>query len=233
LKIINRGLFALILLISFQSTIFADYLYVDEVTHNPAFKKEVELLGSELYEKTGIKVLLVMLRMLPKDKTIVDVEKEIASKYNEPVIILAFSQLDQRVDILAKPHSLYQLIDKKQILSPVASWLQSFFMAVFFTHSWDEFKDTLTNYGGTIIPLLAQKSKPKDEISKYSAAMFNGYADIIDQVAKSKGVEIKDSVGSTNQKAIFFVKLFFYGFIFYAIFMIIKRKIYRMRHKND
>jgi hypothetical protein len=232
LKSLVRGLFALILTTLFHTNIYAEYLYKDEVTKNPQFKQDVETLGKELYEKTGIKVKLVMLKMLPKGMSIVDYEKSLAKNAKEPTVYLTFSQLDQRVDILAYPHSLYQYFDKKQILSPVASWLQSFFMAVFFTHNWEEFKETVSDYGGTIIPLLAQKSKAKDEISKYSAAMFNGYADLVDQIAKNKGVELEHSVGNANQKSIFFVKLFFYGFILYAIFMYIKITLRKKReHK--
>jgi hypothetical protein len=50
----SRGLAALILTIFFQSTLSAEYLYKDEVTHNPQFKIDVNTLGAELYEKTGI-----------------------------------------------------------------------------------------------------------------------------------------------------------------------------------
>ena len=35
--------------------------------HNPLFNKTVEKLGSELYEKTGVSLRLVMLKKLPED----------------------------------------------------------------------------------------------------------------------------------------------------------------------
>jgi hypothetical protein len=203
----------------------ASFIVKDEVTHNPTFENDIEVMGQELYDKTGIAVKLLMIKKLPKGKSIAEYEKEIISNFNEPTILLTFSELDQKVDIIAKPHELYQLFDKKQILSPVASWLQSFFLAVFFSNSWDEFKETSSNYGGTIIPILAQKAKEPQKISKYSAALFNGYADIVDQVAKSKGVELEHAVSDTNKTALLFVKLFFYGFILYAIFLYIKRKL--------
>ena len=147
-------------------------------------------------------------------------------------MLLTFSKLDQKVDILAKPHDLYNLFDKKQILSPVASWLQSFFMAVFFTHSFDEFKKTANDYGGTIIPILAQKTKKPQEVQKYETAMFNGYADIVSQIAKNKGVELKHNVSDANKNVLFAVKVFFYGFILYAIFMYIKAR-FRRKKTND
>jgi len=212
-------------MVFFSSTLFSDYLYKDEVTSNPNFKKEIEILGSELYQKTGISVKLILLKKLPKNVHIAQYEKEIVKGFKQPTVVLTFSQLDQRVDILASPHSLYKYFDKKQILSPVASWLQSFFMAVFFANSWDEFKTTASDYGGTIIPLLAQKSKPKDEISKYSTAMFNGYADLVEQIASAKNVKLEHSVGNANKSTLMFLKIVFYGVIIYAILLTIRRKL--------
>jgi hypothetical protein len=230
----SRGLAALTLFLFLVSSLHARFIVKDEITANPTFENDIEVMGQELYDKTGIAVKLLMIKKLPKGKSIAEYEKEVVKNFSEPTILLTFSELDQKVDIIANPHELYQLFDKKQILSPVASWLQSFFLAVFFSHSWDEFKETSSNYGGTIIPILAQKAKEPQKVSKYSAALFNGYADIVDQVAKSKGVELEHGVSDTNKNSLFFVKLFFYGFILYAIFLYLKRKIaLRRQKKND
>lgn len=229
----SRGLAALIILLAFISSLNAKFIIKDEITNNPTFENDIEVMGNELYQKTGIAVKLLMIKKLPKGKSIAEYEKEVIKNFNEPTILLTFSELDQKVDIIAKPHELYNLFDKKQILSPVASWLQSFFLAVFFSHSWDEFKETSSNYGGTIIPILAQKAKEPQKISKYSAALFNGYADIVDQVAKAKGVELEHGVSDTNKNSLLLVKVFFYGFILYAIFMYIKLTLRKRRGKND
>jgi len=228
----SRGLAALIFIL-LTSVLHANYLYKDEITANKKFKEDVEILGKELYDKTGIAVRLIMLKKLPKGMSIVEYEKKVASNFDEPTVLLTFSELDQKVDILAKPHSLYQYFDKKQILSPVASYVQSLFMALFFSHSWKEFKETLSDYGGTIIPILAQKSKKGEEAQKYATAMFNGYADIIGQIAESKGVKLEHAVGNTNQNAILFIKILFYGFILYAIILYLKRKFFTKRQQND
>ena len=230
---LSRGLFALILLLLFSSAVDADYLYKDEITHNPQFRQDVEALGKELYEKTGIAVRIIMIKKLPSGESIAEYEKKIAQHFKEPTVLLTFSEMDQKVDILAKPHSLYKYFDKKQILSPVASYVQSFFMALFFTHSWDEFKETLTDYGGTIIPILAQKTKKEeDTINKYTTALFNGYADLVAQIAKAKGVKLEHDVGDTNQEVMTIIKVLFYGFILYAIFAYIKIRI-KQRGRNQ
>ncbi|MDD5372906.1 MAG: 3-dehydroquinate dehydratase [Sulfurimonas sp.] len=223
---ISRGLIALILTFVFNVSLSAQYLYKDEVIFNPAFSAEIEKLGLELYEKTGISLRLIMLKELPQGMSIVDYEKELMKEFSEPTILLTFSENNSKVDILAQPASLYEYFDKKQILSPVASAVQAFVMAVFYSDGFSSFKEIASSYGGTIIPLLAQKAKEGEVLGKYSGSMFNGYADIAEQVAKSKGVVLANAVGSANQNSILVVKVLFYGFILYGIFMYIKRKLF-------
>ena len=229
---LSRGLFALVFLTLFSSVVSANYLYKDEITGNKRFAEDIEILGKELFDKTGIAVRLVILKKLPDGMKIADYEKELVKKFNEPTVLLTFSAQDQKVDILANPHSLYQYFDKKQILSPVASFTQALFMATFFTHSWEEFKETASDYGGTIIPLLAQKSKkPGETEKKYAGALFNGYADIVDQIAKAKGVKLEHGVNDMNQEVLFVIKILFYGFILYAIFLYLKRRFSRKKEE--
>ena len=63
--------------------------------------------------------------------------------------------------------------------------------------------------------------------------MFNGYADIAEQIAQSKGVELENAVGDANRNTILIVKVLFYGFILYGIFLFLKRKLYLRRQKNE
>ncbi len=224
---------ALILTLFFSTSLGAQYLYKDEIIFNPLFNAEVEKLGLELYQKTGISLRLIMLKELPSGMSIVDYEKELMKDFSEPTIVLTFSEMNSKVDILANPASLYEYFDKKQILSPVASSVQAFVMALFYSDSISSFKEIATSYGGTIIPLLAQKAKEGEVLGKYSGSMFNGYADIAEQVASSKGVVLENAVGSANQNSIMVVKVLFYGFIVYGIFMYIKRKLYIKRQKIE
>lgn len=228
-----RGLTALLFLCLFYSSLIADYLYRDELIFNNSFKEEIEKLGSELYAKTGISLRLIMLKKLPQDQKMVDFEKELLKEFNEPTILLTFSELDSKVDIFVNDSSLYGHFDKRQVLSPVASPVQAFVVALFYNNGWDSFKDMAADYGGTIIPLLAQKAKEEELLGKYSGAMFNGYADMAEQIAKSKGVVLENAVGSANQTSIFLVKALFYGFIVYAILLYIRRKIEKRRQKLE
>ena len=221
----SRGLAALILAIFFHTSLTAEYLYKDEVIFNPSFNAEVEKLGSELYEKTGISLRLIMLKELPVETSIVAYEKELMKNFSEPTILLTFSEMNAKVDILANPTSLYEHFNKKQVLSPISSPAQAFIIALL---NFD-FSDMTS--GGTILPLLAGKAKKGEVLGKYSGSMFNGYADIAEQVAESKGVVLENAVGSANQTSILVLKVLFYGFIIYAIFLYIKRKLYIRRQK--
>ena len=233
MKFFNRGLFALILTICFQTTLTAEYLYKDEVTSNHEFSIEVEKLGKELYEKTGISLKLIMVRELPTGMSIVDYEKDIIKAFTEPTILLTFSELDSKVDILANDISLYKYFDKKQVLSPVASVVQAFTMALFYSESFESFKEIAGNYGGTIIPLLAGKAKKGNQVGKYSGSMFNGYADIAEQIAISKNVILENAVGNANQTSILIVKIIFYGIITISLIFYIKRKLYMRRQRLE
>lgn len=223
---ILKGLVALFIFL--QSSLFAEYLYKDEITSNSTFESDIQKMGEELYQKSGIKLILVMLKKLPDGK-MVELEKTILHEFNTPTILLAFSRDDMKVDILVNDPSLYNYFDKKQVLSPATSQVQALILALFYSDSFERFKDILTNYGGTILPLLSQKAKPNEEASKYSAAMFNGYADIAMQVAKSKGIKLDSDIGQSNQISIMILKSIFYGVILYALFLYIRNKIKRGR----
>jgi len=233
LKILKGGLFALILISLCQTQLVAEYLYKDEIIHNPKFAQEVESLGSELYKKTGVSLRLLMLKELPQDTIMYDYEKKILDGFDTPTILLTFSEMNTAVDIEANDKALYKYFNKKQVLSPVTSYVQAFIMAATYAKTWNQFKSMFTTTGGTILPLLGQKSKKKGTVKKYSAAMFNGYLDIAQQVAKAKGVTLDHGFSSdTNQTVLFYIKLFFYGFVLYAIIMYVRRFIYRRRHEK-
>jgi len=227
LKFLFRGLIALSLALIFQTNLSAKYLYKDEVIFNPSFTESVETLGNELYEKTGISLKLLMLKKLPDNTHIAEYEKTLIKEFSEPTILLTFSEMDSKVDILASDPSLYKYFNKKQVLSPVSSPVQAFVIALLNL----DFSDMTS--GGTILPLLAQKAKEKEILGKYSGSMFNGYADIAEQIADSKNIVLEHAVGNANKKSIFVVKIVFYGFLFYGIFMYIKRRLYFRKHRNE
>ncbi len=233
MKFFNRGLYALILTLIFQTQLVAEYLYKDDVISNPNFTQEIDEIGKELYEKTGISLRLIMIQKIPTGLSIVDYERKVMQDFHKPTILLTFSELDSQVDILASDISLYEYFDKKQVLSPVASPVQAFVMALFYSDSFASFKENISHYGGTIIPLLAIKSKKGELLGKYSGSMFNGYADIAEQIADSKNIVLKNAVGNTNKITINVIKVIFYGIILISIIMYIRKNLFYRRKKNE
>ena len=88
----------------------------------------------------------------------------------------------------------------------------------------DDFdKDTILSplpWSGTIIPLLTQKKN-----YSVSAAMLNGYADMVQQIADSKDIELKSGIGSTNRDMIMVLRLSIYLFLFIIIGWYFVRKV--------
>lgn len=220
----SRGLATLILLALLQTTLLAKYLYKDEVINNPRFNNEVELLGSELYEKTGISLYLIMIRDIPNGMDIVTYQKTIIKEFNEPAILLTFAELNGKVDIFANDDSLYKYFNKKQILSPVASIAQAIAMGVFFADEYDDLLVLIKNSGGTILPLLANKSKKGQHIGKYSAAMYNGYLDLGEQISRANNVELSMATGSGSENVMMSIKFIFYSIVLLALIMYIRNK---------
>ena len=234
MKSLTRGLFALILITIFQTQLFAEYLYKDEIIHNPKFTKDIETLGSRLFQKTGIALKLIMLKELPAGMSMIEYEKSILKDASVPTILLTFAEMDKSVDIEVNDKTLYKYFDKAQVLSPVTSNVQAFMLAVSCARNWDDFKKIVSHTGGSILPLLGVKSKEMTMATKYSAAMFNGYLDIAQQIARAKDVKLGDGFDSdTNQEMLFYMKVLFYSFVLYAIIMYIRRLIYKRNHKDE
>jgi len=227
----SRGLAALIFIVLFQNILVADeYLYKDEVIHNPKFTNDVNKLGSELYSKTGVSLRLICIKEFKPFKNILEYEKNIIQEFKEPTIILTFSELDKKVDIFTNDTSLYKYFDREQVLSPAASPLQALAIAITSSSSFDNFIAHLKDYGGTILPLIGLRTKKYEILGMYSAALYNGYSDISEQIAKSKGVTLENAAGNTNKNFLLMIKIIFYGTILFAIIQYVRRVIYRRTH---
>jgi hypothetical protein len=229
---ISRGLAALIFIIFFQTTLVAEYLYKDDVVNKLEFTENVEKLGAELYEKTGISLKLVMIRDLPFETDIQTYQEQIIKESDKPTILLTFAELNSLIDIHVSDPSLYKHFDKKQVLSPVASTAQAIVMAVLFAESFENFFELAGNSGGTILPLLGSKAKDGEITGKYAAAMFNGYVDIARQIADKQDVELSVGDGKSSKYVLTTIKVLFYGVILMAIVMYIRKKLYERRMKR-
>lgn len=229
----SGGLAALTLVFVFFSPLHAEFLYKDDVVKNPNFTQQIESIGSELKAKTGISLYVVMVRDLENNESISDFEKRLSAEMNEPAVIMTFIELQKQVDILARPASLYKDFNKAQVLSPNATFIGAVVSAVMFARSVDEVKELLSNSGGTILPILAERAKGDDIVKKYSVAMYNGYADVAEQIAASRGQTLSTSAGSGSQTFIDILRVIFYGIILYALFIYIRGRFFRKRETKS
>ncbi len=214
----TRGLTALIFSLLFSTSLFAEYLYQDDVVQRDSFQAEIEEIGTELYEKTGISLYLVMVRDLDENQTIAGYELALAKEMKEPAVILSFVELRKQVQILANPSSLYEDFDKEQVLSPSATFIGAVISSVMFAKNFDDVKEFMSSYGGVILPVLAERAKGDDIVNKYAVAMFNGYSEIAEQIADTHDVDLDSAAGNSNMFAVDVIRFIFYGTILYAIF---------------
>jgi hypothetical protein len=229
----SRGLAALILTLLFTLTLHAEYLYKDDVVKNPQFEEQINAIGTELKTKTGVSLYLVMVRDLDENQSIADFEKNLAAELKEPAVIMTFIELKQKVDILARPVSLYEHFNKGQILSPNATFMGSVVSAIMFARSFDEAAELISNRGGTILPILAERAKGDDIVSKYSVAMFNGYSDVAEQIAAHHNVTLSSSAGSGSKNFIDILRVIFYGIIIWAIIIYVRGKYFRKKKEPE
>ena len=228
----TRGLAALTFTFFFTLTLHANFLYKDDVVHNDKFAAEIEHVGQELYDKTGVSLYLVMVRDLEQNQSTADFEKSLTAELQEPFVLLTFVELRKEVEIFARPLSLYKDFDKKQVLSPNATFADALVTAVMFGRSWDNYKEMLDNYGGTILPLLGEKTKGADTVKKYSVAMYNGYEDISEQIAASRGIKLSSAAGNGGKIFLDLLRLVFYGTIIAALIIYIRNKLRKRKNAN-
>ena len=213
-----RGLAALIFILLFSTSLFAEYLYQDDVVQRDTFSKEINDIGQELYAKTGVSLYLVMLRDLEENQSIASYSLELAKTLPQPAVVVGFVELQKQVQIVASPSSMYDEFDKKMILSPNASFIGALVSSVMFARSLDDVKEEMSSYGGVVLPVLAERAKGKDIVNKYAVAMFNGYSETAEQIAATRNVTLKNAAGNGNQIAIDVIRYIFYGTILFAIF---------------
>lgn len=215
---ILRGLYALITTAILTTSLNAQYLYKDEVINNPDFTNEINKLGTELFEKTGVSLYLVTKKSLENNQSIADYEKELINELKEPAVLLTFVELDSKVDVMARPTSLYEDFDRRQVLSPYISLASKIMTVIVFARGFDEAKEVLSTPNGVMLPILGEKAKGKDIVSKYAVGTYQGYADIAEQIATKKGVVLENAPGDTNVILINVLKYVFYAMIVYGLY---------------
>ena len=161
--IISRGLAALILF--FSTTLFANYLYKDEVVFLDSVTKKINTIGKELQEKSSIGLYVVAIKKLPKNTTIFGYKKEIMQELGKNSVVLFLSESDKEVEIMVHSKELEELFDKPQILNP-------------------------TPNTGSILPILKNRSKDETKQENVGRAILSAYSDLANQIAHAKNISL-------------------------------------------
>ncbi len=178
-----KGLKALLqvplVVLFFTQIATADFIVIDEVVKKDGFNEQVEPMGEELYAKTGISVYLSLVKQTENNESIIEYQKKLIKTLQEPAILFSFVEGSKQVQIYAEDKSLYTLFDRKQIMDPVAIW---------------------PFFNGRVIPIISARAPVEiEDKDKYAVAMFNGYAEIVEQIAQTKGIVLKTAIGDTNK----------------------------------
>lgn len=192
-KLLQGGLLSIFFFLPLK--IFAlDAVLLNENILNQKVSTELNLIGKELYEKTG-----VFLGVMVSDKTPIEALLRTQKELPKSNIVLLLSKNSHKVDIVGSKGAL-ALIDKEAVLSPYSGT-------------------------GSILPILATN---KGDI--YNAAILNGYADISEQVARSRGVKLENSIGNANRDTINILRILIYGFICFALLYYVQRRMKRKKN---
>ena len=165
----------------------------------------MEKIATELFQKTSIEMFMLILHTT-NGENITKIAKEELAKHSDQSLILAFTEVEKKVDIVATS-SVLKLFDKEQVLSPFP-------------------------WKGTILPILGERIK-KDPREKYSVALFNGFADIAEQIANSKKVVLESAVGNANKFVLNIVRAIFYFIITLALGYMVFKKFFKKGENNE
>lgn len=136
------------------------------------------------------------------EKPLVVYEKERFSALHSPFAVLSLAMNEKKIDIFSAPE-LEEYFDKEAILSP---------------YPWE----------GSILPILTSKKK-NDNLN---AAVLNGFADLVEQIASNKGIVLDNAIGSTNRNMLNILRMIFYGSIILVVLVFLWRKVKRTVWKS-
>jgi uncharacterized membrane protein len=183
LTIVKRGFFIPLLFLLITSNLFSK-----NDINNFILSNKSNLLNQKLIKKInemGLELnsktgiyVFLSIQESLNGITIQNFEKNLSKDLPKPFVLMIFSKLDKKIDIISS-ESIKNKFDKEVILDDYA------------------------------IPLIVMKAKSGVDInSPYRAGIFNGYAEIIDEIAQSEKVELKSSIGNESKTSTDFLRYF-------------------------
>ncbi len=168
------------------------------IQNNSIINEKVSLKVESLGEELYKKTSIGVYVTLPvslEKKTVGDYAIKLAKTLKEPYVLLVLAKDEKQVEIV-NSKILDDQFDREGILSPFP-------------------------WSGSIIPLLSGK---KDN-DNYNVAVLNGYADIVEQIAKSQNIVLDGALGDTNRDIYHYLKIGIYSFLLIVFGQYFYRKV--------
>lgn len=192
-----------LLLLSFAQ---ANYFFIDDVIQVKEFDEKIQKIGVEIQQKTGWNLYLLATNDIGEQK-LLDFQKEHAKSFQKPYIVLAFATKQGVVE----SGKLDKRVGK---------------IGIYGTDGYAERIDREDILRHTLYPLLGAKVK-SDPRNKYITVLYNGYAEIADQIADEYNVDLESSDGNANRVVINVLRFFFYAMIIGAFGIFAYQKYYK------
>ena len=199
-----RPHFSLILFtLFFPTLIFAEPKFVlsNPGVMPPKEVEKIEQMGRELFEKTNVAVYVAVVEDLNETKP-VDFIKRVETSTPD-YLLLFFSLKPPAVNIFGSKNAK-RLVDIDEILSPLP-------------------------WRGSIRPVMSPAFSKSDS-AKQEVAILNGYAEIVDQAARSKGVKLESSIGSEGRTTFQWIRTLFYAIL---LLFVIQYLWYRRKNRGN
>ncbi len=157
--------FSLLVLLLLINTLQAKFLFNDHLI-SPRASEQIEKMGSELLEKSGINAYVVTTnKQLQRGVSVYDFLKQYSSM-SKPYVALVFAPNSKRIHIVSSSPELKAKLNDAEIL----------------------------NYAIKVIASVDKNSLQ----SKYDLGVVQAYSELCDQVAKSKGITLKNTIKASG-----------------------------------
>jgi len=186
---------------------------------DPRAHAKIDQIGNEVKDKLGINIYL-------------DIKGDNGISLDLPI--------KERIKLMKqKEQELVKNLQKPYVVLTLA--LDQKYTNILYTKDMAKIIDKDDILDGYVIPLLAAKDKNTLK-SKVSAAVFNGYAQIGDSIAKAKHIKLVSSIGSEGKITGTIWKVFMYTLVVIGVFayvvVIMREKKYKkeyneQHHKED
>ena len=186
-----RGVFAMLALTMFPLLLNATQ-FTTKLLRNDILKIEVvkliDTMGLELQAKTAVNAYAIATNEhFPEKFNLVEYSKQYEAKLSKPYVLLIFAP--------------YAIITKKSEATGRVAIIPSS-EALRELYDYDDVRDAL-------VDIVAVKDSNTDE-DKYNIGVLQGYSELVDNIAKSKGIELENTIPNDTGTVVNILRVLIY-----------------------